>query len=411
MPQSAYRQFVGIAKDLLNSNLSIAVAASGTTLTLKNITSGCSAVVAAGSTYTAVIVDGPLTESTVLTGNLSGTTDGATVACTALTNAHTANAYVYFQLTASIGPTAYISLTKFDAKETYVQLYDKGYRGSQAAIFGAQQGTRVSDLSLDGDFFPDTAGYLLSSLMGAYDYTATTGVNPTTYAFSPLNTGNGQPNSILIYWYNPSASNTRVFAQAKVSDMTIKLNPGALVGHTTSIKAFASGIVANPSTIPPTFSSVTPTPARVSTVSIGGTITGKCEMAEYAFKRENFAEIYTLNAVQDPLAIFSGPLSLTTKFALVADDDAQFLNYVNQSQPSFTVTANIGATTAANGVKIQCTKANYEAVQYIPKGAYMEVTGSFVALANSTDKSTAGGGLSPALVTLSTGTTTGSTLY
>ena len=144
---------------------------------------------------------------------------------------------------------------------------------------------------------------------------------------------------------------------------------------------------------------------------IGGTITGKVEMAEYAFKRENFGEIYTLNAVQDPLAIFSGPLSLTTKFSLVADDDAQFLNYVNQSQPSFTLTANIGATTAANGVKIQCTKANYEAVQYVPKGAYMEVTGSFVALANSTDKSTAGGGLSPALVTLSTGTTTGTTLY
>ena len=36
---------------------------------------------------------------------------------------------------------------------------------------------------------------------------------------------------------------------------------------------------------------------------------------------------------------------------------------------------------------------------------------NFVALANSTDVSTAGGGLSPALVTLSTGTTTGSTKY
>ena len=413
-PQSAHRLFVGLDKDTINANLSSAVNAGASgTLTLKNIVGATGTLTTGGATYSVVIVDGVNTETLVCSGNASGVADGSTIAFTGTTTyAHAANVYVYFKVTASFySNVIWTALTKFDPKETYVQLYDKGYRGSQATIFGAQQGTRISDLSLDGDFFPDSAGMLLSSLFGAYDYTGTSGGNPTTYAFSPLSTGNGQPNSILVYWYNPANSNTRVFAQAKVSDLTIKFDPGALISHSTSIKSFASGVVTNPGTVPPTFSSFTPTPARVGTVSIGGTITGFVESAEYAFKREEFGEIYTLQGVQDPTAIFGGPVSLTTKFTMVANDDAQFLNYVNQSQPSFKITATIGATTAANGITIQCTKANYEAVSYMPKGAYMEVGGNFVALANTTDASTAGGGLSPALVTLSTGTSTGSTKY
>jgi len=411
MAQSAFRSWIGVAKDTQNGNLSASVAAAGTSLTLKNLTAASSTV---GATYSAVIVDGVLTETVACTGAISGVADGSTVAVVGLAYAHSPNAYVYFQLTASIGPTAFVPVTSMDFSDDYVQLYDKGMRGSQADIYGAQQGTRIGSISLAGDIFPDTFGYLLSSFFGAYDYTATAGVVPTTYAFSPLNTGNGQPPAYLFYDYNPGASNTRVYAKAVCSDLAVKFAPGALAGYTATIKSFASGVVANPATIPPAFSSFTPLPARTATVSIGGTITGKVMTADYAFKRQSFGEIFTLQGIQDPLAIFSGPVALSVKTGIIVDDDVQLLNYINQSQPAFTLTARIGQGTAAtdNGVTIQCTQANYEQVKLKQTGkAYVTLDVPFQAIANVTDKTTAGGGLSPAKVTLSTKTTGTATLY
>ena len=414
-PQSSFRSFVGVAKDSTNANLQIAHAAGATTLTLRTIVNGgATSIVVAGATFSAVIVDGVLGETVACTGNATGITDGSTIACGALTNAHSANAYVYFQVTASIGPSAYLSVTKIDQADAYVQLYDKGYRGSQADIYGAQQGTRVGNLGLDGDLFPDTFGYLMSSLCGAYDYTATSGINPTSYAFSPLNTGNGQPSPYLFYIYEPGAGNTRVYAKAVVSDLNIKFAPGALVGYTSTVKAFASTVVANPVTIPPAFSTFTPLPSRVGSVTIGGTISAKVESADYSFKRQAFGEIFTLQGIQDPLAIFGGPLAVSVKATAIADDDVELLRYINQTQPSFTINARIGGGAAAtdNGIQIQTSKANYEAVKIMNTGkAWVVVDLPFQAIANAVDSTTAGGGLSPAKTTIYTKATGTATLY
>jgi hypothetical protein len=413
MAIASFRSFVGVAKDTINATLAANIAAGVTSVTVNNVvgtpTTGMSMV----------IVDGYLTETVTVSAYTPGTPGTLTTSATA--NAHSANVYCYLQLTSAIGPTAYISVNSMDFADDYVQLYDKGFRGSQADIYGAQQGTRVANISLAGNLFPDTFGYLLSSFHGAYDYTATSGINPTSYAFSPLNTGNGQPASILIYDYNPaggaagqSTGNTRVYANCVVSDLGIKFSPGALVDYTATAKSFASGIVANPGTIPPTFTSFTPLPARTATVSIGGTITAKVESADYTFKRQAFGEIFTLQGIQDPLDLFGGPVAVSAKATLVVDDDVQLNNYIQQSQPSFTLTARIGQGTAAtdNGITIQCSKANYEQVKVMQHGKpYVTLELPFQAIANSSDKSTAGGGLSPALVTLSTKNVGTSTLY
>ena len=404
MAQPTYRSFVGVAVDRINGNLSATYAVGTSSFVLQNVVGTPTA------SMSMIIVDGPLTETLAVTSWTGGTNTVATTGSSA--NAHSANAYVYFQLTASIGPTAYIPVTKIDFSDDYVQLYDKGFRGSNVDTYAAAQGLRTGNVSIDGDIFADTFGYILSSFFGAYDYTATTGGNPTTYAFSPLNTGTAQPTPYLLYDYNPGAANTRVYCKAVCSDLTVKADPGALMGYTSTFKSFASGVVANPGTIPPTYSSFTTIPARVATVTIGGTITAKVLTAEYSFKRQNFGEIPTLQGIQDPLAIWAGPATVTVKSTIVVDDDVQLLNYINASQPSWLLTANQGATTAANGIKIQNTKANYEAVKVVQGGkGYVTLDVPFTALSNSTDASTAGAGLSPAKVTLSTGTTTGSTLY
>jgi hypothetical protein len=413
MTQSTYRSFVGVAKDTANANLASSVVATGTTLTLNNIVNGAaSSLTAAGSTFSAIIIDGVNTETVACTGNATGTTNGSTIACAALANPHGANAYVVFQLTASIGPTAFIPVTKIDFADDYKQLPDKGFRGSNVITYDFAQGIRVGGISLDGDIFADSFGYLLSSFFGAYDYTGTSGGNPSTYAFSPLNTGTAQPTPYLFYQYNPGNNNTRVFAKSVVSDIQIKVDPGGLLGHSTKIMSFASGVVANPGTIPPAFSSFAVIPSRVATVSIGGTVTPKTLSYELTLKRDNFGEIPTLQGIQDPYAIFAGPANADVKATLVVDDDVQLLNYINGSKPSFTLTALQGATSAVNGIKIQITKLNYNSpTKIVQDGGYVKLDIPATAIANSTDKSTAGGGLSPCLITLSTGTTTGSTLY
>jgi hypothetical protein len=417
MAQATYRSWVGVAKDTVNASLQINHASGATTLTLRSITGATGTLTTSGATYSAVVVDGVNTETVACSGNISGTADGSTIAVAALANAHNANCYVYFQLTASIGPTAYIPLTSFDFADDYKQLYDSAYRGSNVKNYQAAQGLRLAMVTLAGDLFADTFGYLLGSFFGAYDYTATGGGNPTTYAFSVANTNTpglilGQPPNYLFYQYNPGNSNTRVFAGARVEEIQLKADPGAFVSHTTKVQAYASGVVANPATIPPVFSSFTAVPARVGTVSIGGTATPKVETYEITLKREEFEMIPTLLGIQDPLMPFTGPAVASAKSTLVVDDDVQLLNYINASQPSFLITLNQGSGTAANGVKIQNTKANYEQVKVIQHGkAHVILEVPFTALANTTDKSTQGGGQSPALVTLSTGVTTGASLY
>lgn len=414
MAQASFRTWLGVAKDTTHANLQIAHTATGTTLTLRTITQAGTLLTTTGATVSAVIVDGVNTETVACSGNATGTTDGSTIACAALANAHPANVYVYFQLTASIGPTAYIPMKKPDWKDEIAQLEDMNLRGSNTDVFGIQQGMRHATLALDGDVFADSFGYILGSYFGAYDYTGTSGGNPTTYAFSQLNTGNAQPTPYLFYIYNPAANNTRVMAQSVCSDITLKVEPGALMSYTGSIMGFASGVVANPATIPPAYSTFTTVPGRVATTTIGGTAQYKTASYELSLKRGEFGPIETLQGIQDPLAIFSGPNQVTVKATLVVDDDVQFLNYLNASQPSFLLTGVQGATTARNGVTVQTTKANYDtSTAYTLAGgkAWVTLDVPYKAVANSTDKSTAGGGLSPVLFTLSTATATGATLY
>ena len=409
-----YRQYLGVAPDTTNGTLSASAASGTTSLSISNAVGAPSF----GSTPSVTIIDGPLTETvTWSSGTISSGTGTITVGT--LANSHSANAYVVFQASLG-GATAWIPVTKMDYSDAYVQLLDQGFRGSNVKNYGSQQGMRTGDLSVDGDLFADSFGYLLSSMFGSYDYAATSGGNPTTYTFSPKNGTTGQPTPYLFYVYNPgggasaqTAGNTRVFAKAVISDLSLKFDPGALSNYSATIKSFASGIVSNGT---PSFSSFTPVPARVATVSVGGTSTVKCEAAEYSIKREEFGEIATLQGIQDPLAIWSGPLSVTGKATLVMDDDTYLNGYLNPSnanyQTSFKLTANQGTTTAANGVTVQTTKTNYETVKVLSSGkGFVQLEVPFTALANSTDASTAGGGLSPIKVTLSTGTTTGSTQY
>ena len=160
-PQSAYRSWLGVSKDTINANFAATYPAGATTFALTNV------VGVPLNTHAVVIMDGANTETLDVTSWTAGT---STLVATAAQFAHSANVYMFFQVAGAVGPTAYVPITKLDFSDQYDQLYDKSFRGSQAVSYGAQQGPRLGNFSLDGDLFADTFGYLASSFFGAYDF-------------------------------------------------------------------------------------------------------------------------------------------------------------------------------------------------------------------------------------------------
>ena len=412
-PQSNFRSFIGVYKDTINGYISANYASGVTSIVIQNVVG----TPATGKTMT--IVDGPLTEQVTVSGYSAGT-----VTCAATANAHQANVYVFFQTTSGIAPASLLRVTKIDFSDNYDnKLYDMGHRGSQAQIYGAQQGMRLGNISIEGDLFPDEFGWLCGSFFGAYDYTVTSGSSPTTYAFSPANAAasNGQPTPYVFYDYNPGDNTLRVFAKAVVSDLAISFDPTALTKWTATAMSFASGVITAPTVataLAVGFSSFKPLPSRQGSVTIASTYSGFVEKADYAFKREEFAAINTLQGIQDPLALFGGPISCSVKVSMIMVDDGLLNDYINQTQPAIVLTAlqgtgtgpnpGIPSTTGTNGIVIQTTQSNFVDVKTVQSGAYVTLDGSFDALSNPTDATTAGTGYSPAKVTLSVGTNTGS---
>ena len=493
-PQSAYRSWLGVSKDTTNGSLTSYYPSGSNTFILTNVNGTPTNAMAV------VFVDGNNTETLAVSSWTSGTS--TLVTTTTSSFAHSANTYVFLQTAGAVGPTAFIPVTALDFHDDYVQLYDTGYRGSQATSYGAQQGMRLGNFSIGGDLFPDTFGYIAQSFFGAYDavtsssnvavsslsaasgsvitasvasgsylvgqpvtftgavtggsgpwsqvigtqtvasvgagsnFTFTIGASvggtptvtgasvssPNAYSFSPQNTSNGQPNSYLFWDYNPGNSNLRVYAKAIISDLDIKLDPAALTKWTATGQAYASGVVAGTGStsaaaasvsVPtPTFSTFTPVASRVGGTVIGGTAVPDTLTADYTLKREDFGAVNTIQGTQDPLSIFSGPVSCQVKWEIVQADDTQLNNYINQSQPSFQVSAMKSSGTAANGVFLRNTQANYEAVMVKQMGkAYVTLDGGHTGIANTTDISSAGSGYSPVRVTVATATSGTTTIY
>jgi tail tube protein len=387
MPQPSFRSFIGIAKDSVNTTLSAAVAVGATTLPV--VGTGIAA------STTVVIVDGPLSEVRAVSGG--GGTSSLTVA--ALTNAHPANTYVYAQLTASVGPTDYFPVTSLEFKDNYAQLDDKGLRGSNVDTYNRIQGTVNSEISLGGDLYTDTIGYLLGGIFGATDFT---GGTPNTHAFSVKNTGNGQPTPFVLYDFD--VTNTRAFAGSKFSELAFKLDPAGLVTWTAKGMGMSSAVVSNPTA---SYSTVTASPAWQAAATIGGTAVLTVVSADVTIKRELDA-IQTLDGTQNPYSIFQGRCSASGSMTIVMEDDTQLLNYLSASQPALDLTLTTGTGASQQYFQLHFTKCNYDSA--VPKQggkSYIELDIAFTGVANTTDATTAGTGYSPLKATIKNSKATG----
>lgn len=386
MPFASYRSFIGVAKQSTGyAYLTAAVASGATSIPISNTT------VPAASTI--FFIDGTNSESVAVSAG--GGTQTLTTAATA--NAHAANCPIYAQLTASLGPVNYIPVTSIDYADDYAQIPDLSIRGSNVEQYGSNQGVGKGMINMGGDVFPDTFGYLLGSMFGAVDFA---GGSPNTHTFASMNTAasNGQPTPLL--WYDYNGNNTRVYTNAKMSELVIKWDPKTNLTWTGKALSNGSIVVANPTS---SFSAIGPQAAWQASATIAGTILPQVLMMDVTFKRQQIDGIFTMQGVQTPYQIFAGALACTGNLSFIIENDTQMTQYLNSTQPTVLMTLTNGTGANQVQVQVQITKANFESGwKYKQTGTagFVEVGGPFKGIATTTDANTAGGGYSPGRVVL-----------
>lgn len=392
MPQPSWRSWVGLSKDVTPTFLTAAVASGATSIPVSGTNVPASATI--------TIVDGPLTESRAVSAG-GGT---STLTVTALTNAHSAGAYVTWQLTASVGATDYIPLTSFSWQDNQAQLKDQGLRGSAAMEFGNVAGVRSGVATFSGDVFPDTFPYWVGGVTGAVDFA---GGTPNVHTFALKNTTDTQPTPFVGWVYVPGEAQARVLAGLKVEELQINYDPAGLLTYAAKAQAWASGIGPAPAGTAPTYSALTPYYSWGVQASISGSNVAYVNKATVIIKRPA-NPIFTLQNVQDPYKIWTGPQTCEGTMEMVFEDATQYNNFMNNSQPAVLLTFTpTGANPAT--IAVQMTKCNFESFvhnQTDPAG-YIKATVAFRGLANTTDANTAGTGYAPVRVTCKNSVATG----
>jgi Phage tail tube protein len=394
MPLSSFRTWVGGSMDRINGQTSAAI-----TTTTSQAVALSNVVGSIASTGYAFIIDGPNTEVLAYTtGSSSGTTGTITVTPTL---SHNANTYVALQATNS--PAFYLPLEKIAPADEYAQLLDQSYQGSSVKTYAAIQGMRTSTWDISGAVFADTFGYLVGGIFGAEDYTAGT---PSQHAFGVDNTTDQQPTPLILWFYD--GLNTRVYAGGKFTDLTLTLDPGALMAYTAKFMARASGVYAGSSAIA-SVSTLKPLAAWTGSLTVAGTAVGQAQSFEINFSRQNSENVMALTGQQDPATIWVGPLQVTGKVTYWKNDDVQY-NYVTaNTQPAVVITSTQGSGTTT-GLNVQMTKCNvFNPKIVVDSKPYVIEEFEFEGIANSTDATTAGGGVSPAKVTLKNAIASGTT--
>ena len=156
-------------------------------------------------------------------------------------------------------------------------------------------------------------------------------------------------------------------------------------------------------------STLKPLAAWTGSLTVAGTAVGQAQSFEINFSRQNSENVMALTGQQDPATIWVGSLQVTGKVTYWKNDDVQY-NYVTaNTQPAVVITSTQGSGTTT-GLNVQMTKCNvFNPKIVVDSKPYVIEEFEFEGIANSTDATTAGGGVSPAKVTLKNAIASGTT--
>lgn len=164
----------------------------------------------------------------------------------------------------------------------------------------------------------------LTGYNGAGGFTAS---QPATYTFTD-------------YTGLPASTGARTYSYACVSEVSITGAAEGLVEFDAKITALASQIAASQPTV--NLTSVQPQPSWVSTVQLAGSGTNNVSSWKLTLSRK-LTPKYTNQGTQDPFSIPRGALGAMLALDFdPASDEAEFIDYLNNTQPTCVITANNG---------------------------------------------------------------------
>jgi hypothetical protein len=356
-----------------------------------------------------------------------------------------------------VAATNFVPFKTLKPVDTIAMLEDKGVRGSYTDTYGIVSGPTSGVFDFDGDAFPDTVGWPVVGILGDITSTGTplattlaassavgavtistaasvpngtaimvdsgpaaeivttsgvpTGAGPYTipvpplakahasaatvnavisHAVSTLNSGTGQPPTYSFTDYNVVETG-RQYAGGVFSDLGFKASADGLLTYSAKALSNASVVVAKPTA---SFTGISPMAVWQTVVTIGGSVVTYVMDVEVNLKR-SVTLIQTADGTPNPYRIWAGPLQCDAKMTVVAETSAEFLNFVNNTQPSL----DVNLATGQGSVKVHCSKAAYTVATPERGKDFMEYAITVNCLANTTDIG-ASGGYSPVKVTL-----------
>ncbi|MHB1472408.1 MAG: phage tail tube protein [Dermatophilaceae bacterium] len=264
-------------------------------------------------------------------------------------------------------------------------LPDNALRGSMAETYGQVQGLRTDEITYKTYLYLDSLFPQLLGLLGGPD-TVTGTADPYTHTTSLLNTGNGQPPSYTItYWDGTEAWQ---IPGAIVSEVQVAIKADALAEITVTWMGMPGSKAGSAPTNTP---GVTlPMPSWNTVITLGGT--GEINYADLALTYKRVAkEIPTITGSQSPLAIYSGTFSvkgtLTGVYQAGATQD--LASYLVNTQPGLTLTTRPAGDTT-HGLILQHTKVAYDDALLEEGGDWVEVKATVTGIANTTDATASG---------------------
>jgi hypothetical protein len=294
-----------------------------------------------------------------------------------------------------VAAAVFVPVTELSSEDVRNYVPDQAMRGSAVDTYNQVATQGWGTLSCGGPAFLDTIGYILKGILGAEDIS---GAGPYVHVLSVLNSGTYQPPTYTLYDYN--GYEARRFPYGMWNSCQLSYGADALLTHSSQAMAQASTGVAKPTQ---SFSAVPATAAYKTVVTVGGSASTLVTSAQITIARPT-NPIIALNASTSPTAIWGTSVAVSGQLVALYEDDAFLTPMLNGTATSVELSLT---DTSSNILDIKATSGLFTQANIARNSnGYMEITVPFSGTANTTDANTAGGGYSPAKVTITNSVST-----
>jgi hypothetical protein len=289
--------------------------------------------------------------------------------------------------TAQAVPTFWTPATAPVYTPNLTMLVDDALRGSMAMEFGQVAGFRYDTVVYKTYFYLDTVYLFLRQILGSADLIS--GSGPYVHKASLQNTNNGQPQGTTLFFN--AFDKTWQMPGAILQEVKITLAGEALATVELSYMGLPSTAITAPTNTPTTAVAM---PTWNSTITLAGASTNRYTEVDLDIKRTVQA-IDVINGTQAPGAIFAGPVQVSGNFKAVyaGSTDVDLVNYLTNNQPTLLIkTAAVGDS--VNSIQFQLSKVGYDKSAFVATDKYYEISSAIRGIAQATDATANGTGLS-----------------